>query len=164
MSREQAIAPSETHSLREARPGDEARIRAVVFSVLEEYGLSPDTGGIDKDLEDIAANYGARGGSFRVVVSPDGDIVGCGGLYPLGNGTAEIRKMYLLPNVRGQGLGRRLLEDLIDTAKSRRFQRVILETASVLKEAISLYRKRGFEPYQHEHPANRCDQAFVLYL
>jgi GNAT superfamily N-acetyltransferase len=126
--------------------GDEARIRALVFSVLTEYGLTPDPLRFYADLEDIATHYGNRGGSFRVVLSPEGDVVGCGGLYPLGNGTAEIRKMYLLPNARGRGLGRKLLEDLITVAKDRRFQRVFVETASALKEAVSLYRKRGFIP------------------
>lgn len=149
---------------REAASGEEARIRAVVFSVLAEYGLSPDPRGIDTDLEDIVANYGNRGGSFRVVISAEGDIVGCGGLYPLDDGTAEIRKMYLLPNARGRGLGRRLLEDLITAAKDRRFQRVVVETASVLKEAVSLYRRRGFAPCEYNHLAKRCDQAYVLDL
>jgi hypothetical protein len=82
---------------REAASGDAAAIRAVVFSVLAEYGLCPDPQGIDADLDDVVSNYGARGGSFRVVTSIEGNIVGCGGLYPLTEHDAEVRKMYLLP-------------------------------------------------------------------
>lgn len=149
---------------REATAGDGPAIRAVVFSVLDEYGLRPDTAGTDRDLEDIASSYVARGGCFQVVVAKTGEVVGCGGLYPLDAGDAEIRKMYLLPVARGLGLGRALLKFLILAARERGFERVLVETASVLKEAISLYRANGFVPVTREHLARRCDQAYVLHL
>ena len=149
---------------REATASDAAAIRSVVFSVLAEYGLSPDADGIDADLNDVASSYGERGGSFRVVTSLDGRVVGCGGLYPLTESDAEIRKMYLLREARGLGLGRALLDELIALATERRFKRVVVETAAVLKEAISLYRRRGFVPFAHDHLAKRCDQAYVLNL
>jgi len=151
--------------LREAAADDGAAIRAVVVAVMNEYGLSSDLEGNDADLRDLVASYRDRGGSFRVVVSTEGVIVGCGGLYPIDNREAEIRRMYLLPEARGVGIGRELLEELISVASERRFERVVLETASVLKEAISLYRKRGFEPAARRSTALRqCDQAYVLQL
>ena len=151
--------------LRDAAAADGAAIRAVVVTVMTEYGLSSDLEGNDADLRDVVSSYAARGGSFRVVTSVDGDIVGCGGLYPIDEREAEIRRMYLLSSARGFGVGRTLLEELIAHAKERRFERVVLETASVLKEAISLYRKRGFAPVAHRSPALRqCDQAYALLL
>ena len=154
-----------TFRLREASADDSAAIRSVVAAVMAEYGLSSDLEAYDADLQDIAASYGERGGSFRVVTSAEGRIVGCGGLYAIDEREAEIRRMYLLPEARGVGIGRRLLEELIGDAKERRFERVVLETASVLKEAISLYRKRGFVPVAHRGPALRqCDQAYALQL
>ena len=151
--------------LREAAAADGAAIRAVVVTVMTEYGLTSDLEGNDADLRDVVSSYAARGGSFRVVTSAEGDIVGCGGLYPIDEREAEIRRMYLLPSARGAGVGRALLEELIAYAKERRFERVVLETASVLKEAISLYRKRGFAPVARRGRALRqCDQAFALPL
>lgn len=153
------------YRLRDAVTGDEAAIRFVVATVMAEYGLSADLESNDADLADIVASYAARGGSFRVVVSAEGGIVGCGGLYPIDERDAEIRRMYFLPAARGHGLGRELLEELIAFAKERRFERVVLETASVLTAAISLYRRRGFVPVVHERPpVRRCDQAYVLLL
>ena len=153
------------YRLRDAVSGDEAEIRFVVATVMAEYGLSADLESNDADLDDVVASYRARGGSFRVVTSAEGAIVGCGGLYPIDGQDAEIRRMYFLPEARGLGLGRMLLEELIALAKERRFERVVLETASVLKAAISLYRQRGFVPVAHERPAIRqCDQAYVLLL
>ena len=154
-----------TFRLREATTDDAGAIRAVVVAVMDEYGLSSDLEGNDADLRDFVAAYRERGGSFRVVTSTEGDIVGCGGLYPIDERQAEIRRMYLLPQARGLGIGRKLLEELISLAKERRCERVVLETASVLKEAISLYRNRGFVPVAHRGAALRkCDQAYVLQL
>ena len=156
---------SSAFRLREAAADDGAAIRAVVVAVMNEYGLSSDLEGNDADLRDFVASYRDRGGSFRVVVSTEGVIVGCGGLYPIDNREAEIRRMYLLPEARGVGIGRELLEELISVASERRFERVVLETASVLKEAISLYRRRGFVPVARRSTALRqCDQAYVLQL
>ena len=154
-----------TFRLREATTDDARAIRAVVVAVMDEYGLSSDLEGNDADLRDFVTAYHERGGAFRVVTSTEGDIVGCGGLYPIDERQAEIRRMYLLPRARGLGIGRKLLEELISLAKERRFERVVLETASVLKEAISLYRNRGFVPVAHRGAALRkCDQAYALQL
>jgi putative acetyltransferase len=140
-------------TFREATPADRAAIEHVVFTVLAEYGLQGDPGATDADLADIAAHYQARGGVFRVVEGTGAAVLGCGGLYPLGGDEAELRKMYLLPEARGHGLGRRLLDDLLGEARARGFRRVVLETASVLREAIALYTKVGFVPTTRGHLA-----------
>jgi putative acetyltransferase len=150
--------------LRDCQRSDEAAIRDIVGQVLQEYRLSADPAETDADLQDIDASYLQRGGVFRVLIDDSGAVVGCGGLYPLTDGEVEIRKMYFLPSARGQGHGRRLLSELVLEARKRGYRRVVLETASQLKEAIALYRSAGFKQYQREHLACRCDQAFVLDL
>ena len=145
------------------RNQDTDDVRRIVTTVLREYGLSLDCSGIDADLNDIQGGYIARGGMFLVIES-DGALVGCGGLYPMGAGEAEIRKMYLLPGTRGRGLGRKLLLQLLDGGRNGGFRRVTLETASVLKEAIGLYQSFGFRRVQREHHSSRCDQMFALNL
>jgi putative acetyltransferase len=149
---------------RDAQRGEEAAVQALVANVLAEYGLAADPAKTDADLADLRASYFERGGVFRVLVAPDGVIMGCGGLYPLDAREAEIRKMYLAPLARGQGFGRTLLEDLVHCARERGYERVVLETASVLKEAIALYRSFGFVPFARSHIACRCDQAMALEL
>ena len=150
--------------LRDASPSDGSAIRSIVGSVLHEYRLRADPADTDADLQDVKASYVDRGGVFRVLIDETGAVVGCGGLYPLTNGEVEIRKMYFLQSARGKGYGRRLLGELLSEAKARGHRRVVLETASQLKEAIALYRSAGFQPYQREHLACRCDQAFALEL
>jgi len=72
--------------------------------------------------------------------------------------------MYLHRDYRGQGLGKGLLDNALADARRLGFASVVLETASVLKEAIALYESYGFTPYQPDHLAPRCDQAYILDL
>ena len=150
--------------LRAAKNGDARAIRRLVFAVLKEYGLAPDPHGTDADLRDIESNYHRRGGAFDVLEERNGRLVGCVGLFPLDADTCELRKMYLVPSARGCGLGRRLLDAALTKARELGFHRVSLETASVLKEAISLYARYGFKPYTPDHMSKRCNQAYFLDL
>ena len=150
------------YAFRNVQPGDEAAAQLVVATVLREYGMLLDTTDTDRDLVDIRASYTARGGAFRVLVDPADHIIGCGGLYPLGGRRAEIRKMYLLPIARGRGLGRSLLQNLVDTARANGVRRLTLETKSVFQEAIALYQSFGFTEIDHQHKTPRCDRAFAL--
>ena len=146
--------------IRAATNHDAPRIRELVFSVLRAYGLQPDPAATDADLQDIEANYHHRGGYFAVLQDESGAVVGSYGLYRLSADVCELRKMYLDPTCRGKGLGKQMLEDALARAKQMGFKRMVLETASVLREAISLYRKYGFVPCRAEHLSSRCDQAF----
>lgn len=148
---------------RKATNADASSINEVVFSVLKEYGLKPDPVETDLDLTDLERFYFSTGGHFEVC-ELDGCVVGTWGLYPLTNKSCELRKMYLDPACRGKGLGKLMLDRALKKARELGFHRVELETASILKEAIGLYQKRGFKPIARRHLASRCDQAFELYI
>lgn len=152
-------------SLRPATNADAPAVRELVFGVLREYGLAPDPDCTDSDLADIEAAYHRRGGRFGVLVDEAaGQVLGSVGLYPVDEQTVELRKMYLRRNARGRGLGRRMLEHALAEARRMGFARVTLETASVLTEAIALYRRYGFTPFDAPHCSRRCDQTYVLAL
>ncbi len=155
---------AENFTIRPAENRDVDQIKGVVFGVLREYGLQPDPAGTDADLNDVEASYAGRGGSFQVVEDGVGRLVGTVGLMPLDGRRAELRKMYLHASVRGRGLGRRLLEAMLAEASRLGYEEICLQTNSVLKEAVSLYRKYGFEPSQRAPSSARCDQMFVRKL
>ena len=150
--------------LRPATNKDRNAVEKLVFGVLAEYGLTPDPAGTDSDLHDIQSTYHAAGGAFDVLVTSSDEIIGTVGLFRVSASICELRKMYLAPSARGQGQGRRLLEHALESAAALGFSSVVLETASVLREAVSLYERYGFRPFVSEHLAARCDAAYILTL
>jgi len=150
--------------IREATSADADVIRSIVKETLAEFGFPVESSGIDADLADVPQGYQSRGGAFRVVVDDTGRVVGCAGLYPLEEKVVELRKMYFRPDIRGQGLGRRLLDDLIAEARRREFHRIELETASNLTAALALYKSAGFVETTGPKHSCRCDLTFALEL
>ncbi len=86
-----------------------------------------------------------------------GRPVGCGVLKRTGPGVIDIKRMWIDPGVRGRGLGRRLLRQLVHEAGGFEVDEVRLETNRALVEAIALYRAEGFievEPFNDEPHAH----------
>jgi putative acetyltransferase len=151
--------------IRDWQPIDRQPAADLIASVLQEYqlgGCEPD--GADRDVLHVEEAYWATGGEFWVV-EQDGQLVGTAGYYPVNRGekAVEIRKMYLSPTVRGQGLGRHLLQRLEAAIGAKGFEQIWLETATVLKEAVRLYESSGYQPATGVETA-RCDRIYVKYL
>ena len=83
------------------------------------------------------------GGSFIVMYLADGPVA-CGGFKPEQSGAAYIKRMWVSPDARGLGLGRRLLEALEDRAGALGYRVIRLETEKSLHEAQQLYRRSGY--------------------
>lgn len=151
-------------NIRSATNADCERIQNLVFGVLREYGLKPETEGTDADLSDIETNYFKSGGLFEILENADGKLLGTIGLFPINEETIELRKMYFDASLRGRGFGKKMLERMIETARRKGYKKIYLETASILKEAIGLYEKYGFKPTREGMHSKRCDAAYFLEL
>lgn len=149
---------------RSATNKDREAVQTFVFGVLAEFDLKPDPQATDADLADVEGNYINRGGIFDLIEDQDGKLVGTFGLYPLDVNTCELRKMYLAPAFRGQGLGKYILRKAIERAKHLGFKEMVLETSSKLVAAIRLYRQFGFQPTQMKHVTPRADQSYGMKL
>ena len=134
----------------------------IIFSVLHEYGLGGISHHTDSDMEDIEKAY--QNGFFGLITNQTHQLVGTFGLFQLSRTTAEIRKMYLLPEARGKGIGNWMVNFLIQKAKELHYQKIELETASVLIEAMELYKKVGFVEVTASNASPRCDRAFEMHL
>ena len=96
-------------------------------------------------------------GGLFLIARVDGRPIGCGALKFHPGAPAELKRMWVAPDARGLGLGRRLLFELEDQARAAGVEVLHLETNETLAEAIALYRKSGFdevpafnsEPYAH---------------
>jgi putative acetyltransferase len=150
--------------IRGATNADGERVIALVSTVLAEFQLPFDLDSKDADLKDIEGSYIRAGGVFELIEDAQGKLLGTYGLFPLNDNTCELRKMYFLPEIRGFGLGKRLLERAVDHARRLGFRAIVLETISVLQRAIHLYTRFGFVPTTMDHPNARVDQKFILEL
>ncbi len=160
------MLPPPPFKIRPAGKEDGPSVFRLLEEVLAEYALSPDAEGIDADLNDNETSYFTPGGGFFILMDEHDEMAGMVGIYPLGDGLCELRKMYLDKNYRGKRLGIYLMEFALAEARRLGFKIMTLETASVLKEAIGLYRSYGFQPVSEKHchlPA-RCDLKFTLEL
>jgi putative acetyltransferase len=154
------------YSIRAAIQADSPTILEIIASCLKDYGLALDTKDVDACVLDLEGNYQRPGGIFEVLLDAHQRLIGCYGLLPRGNqeatSTVELRKMYLLSSHRGKGLGKFLMQRAIHQAKRLNFKRIELETASVLKEAVGLYKAFGFQTMDKAHIPERCDSAMSL--
>jgi GNAT superfamily N-acetyltransferase len=95
-------------------------------------------------------------GAF-VVVRVGPRPIGCGALKTSDRGVGEVKRMWVLADARGQGIGRRILEKLEALAREYGLSVLRLDTNRALKEAHALYRRCGYvevapfndEPYAH---------------
>ena len=69
---------------------------------------------------------------------------GCGCFKPFDSNVVELKRMFVEDKFRGKGLGNTILLELEKWAKELNFSSIILETGTVQKEAITLYKKNGF--------------------
>jgi putative acetyltransferase len=150
--------------IRSWQPGDRSAAMAIIRQVLQEYRLDCEPEGSDRDVLEVETCYWQTGGDFWVV-ERDGVLVGTAGYYPIqrGQNAVEIRKMYLLPEVRGQGLGRYLLTSLESAIQARGFDEIWIETATVLKQAVKLYETSGYGPASGVE-TTRCDRVYRKHL
>jgi GNAT superfamily N-acetyltransferase len=107
-------------------------------------------GGYDPHAGDAAPEAEMRPpDGFFVVARIDGRAVGCGGIRRIGDSCGEIKRMWIAPAARGQGVARRLLHELEALARRAGLDTLRLDTNRVLVEAQALYRRYNDNPYAH---------------
>jgi DNA-binding MarR family transcriptional regulator/GNAT superfamily N-acetyltransferase len=103
-----------------------------------DAGFDP-AASIPADADDMRPPAG-----LFLVAKLHGDAVGCGALKLHDDRPTELKRMWVSPDVRGLGVGRRLLDQLEAQAAAHGSRRVQLETNRSLSEAIGMYRSRGY--------------------
>lgn len=135
--------------LRLIRPEDNTAIARIIRAVMTEFNtVGPGYSINDPEVDHMYEAYADPETSRYYVLEIDGVIQGGGGVGPLANGDAmvcELRKMYFLPEARGRGWGRKMVEQCLASARELGYQRCYLETVERMKTANLLYKKMGFE-------------------
>jgi putative acetyltransferase len=143
-------------------PAQIEQARELFREYAESLGFSLCFQNFDRELAGLPGDYAPPRGRL-LLAAADGEVAGCVALHPLPPaGVCEMKRLYLRPRFRGQGLGRGLAERIIAEARALGYQRMRLDTvAPVMPDAVGMYRKLGFReipPY--------CDNPMpgVLYL
>jgi len=134
--------------IRTIQPSDNQQLAKIVRATLTEFGANhPGTVFYDSTTDALSDLF-KKERSVYFVAEMDGKIVGGGGIFPtdgLPGKTCELVKMYLLPEARGRGVGRSIIEKCLLTAKEFGFEHVYIESMPELKLALKIYEKFGFE-------------------
>ena len=135
-------------SIRTIQAADNKSLATIVRNTLTEFGANhPDTVYYDPTTDSLYELFQEKG-SIYYVAERKGVIMGGAGLYPspgLPEDTAELVKMYLVPEARGLGLGKLLIEKVLNFAREKAYKKIYIETMPELTQAMKVYEKFGFK-------------------
>ena len=156
-----------TYTIRPIEPKDNAAVEAVIRSCLIEFGANHEgTAWADPDLGRFSEIYRAPGNRYWVAEDETGKIVGGTGIGYLTDTVCELQKMYCLPQARGTGIARDLMEQALQYARDH-YTHCYLETLDNMVAAQRFYEKHGLvrtdkAPVQTEHFA--CEVKYIKAL
>lgn len=131
---------------------DNKELADLIRSVFREFGIDrPGTVYFDPTTDALYELFRIPG-SVYWVAEANGSLAGGCGIYPtpgLPDGCAELVKFYLLPQWRGKGIGRTLMEKCFDSAREEGYRQLYLESLPELHKAVSMYLKSGFRQIPH---------------
>jgi len=110
------------------------------------------------EIDQIPAYYGERDGSFWIAES-SGELVGMYGLERTSPGAAELRRMYVAPEARGQGIARSMLEHAEHICRSIGIDVLQLSTSELQVAALALYRASGYQLTSEEVATARTNKT-----
>lgn len=128
---------------------------AAARQLLLEYGRTPGWAAcFERFEEELAALPGdcAPPNGRLLLARFDGAASGIVALRPLGGGVAELRRLFVRPGMRGIGLGKKLVERVIEDARECGVARIVLHTLPSMHAAHTLYTELGFRPCEPYAP------------
>jgi putative acetyltransferase len=132
-------------------PQQIAQARQLFLEYAQSLGFSLCFQNFDEELSGLPGDYAPPHGRL-LLAEYEGQLAGCVALHKLDSGICEMKRLYLCPQFRGKGLGRRLADRIITEARQIGYQRMRLDTVEpVMKDAVAMYRKLGFKeiaPYR----------------
>ena len=123
-------------------------VRALLVDYAQSLNIDLCFQNFEAELAELPGEYSPPRGAF-MTVHAEGILVGCCALRPLDSvdypNAAEMKRLYIRPAYRGNGLGRLLTESILDAARHFHYAYVLLDTLSGMETARNLYGDLGFE-------------------
>jgi putative acetyltransferase len=128
-----------------------AQARELFLEYAQSLGFSLCFQNFDQELAGLPGDYSPPGGRL-LLATLQSELAGCVALHRFATDICEMKRLYLRPKFRGQGLGRILAEAMITEARQIGYRYMRLDTVGpVMKDAVAMYRKLSFreiEPYR----------------
>jgi len=125
---------------------DLATVRELILEYAQSLGVDLSFQHLDEELMDLGTFY-----DLILLARQDDGVAGCIALRRIDADTCEMKRLYIRPQFRGRGIGRQLVDAIIDSARLRNFKKMRLDTLPSMQDAMRLYESFGFvdiEPYR----------------
>ena len=127
------------------------QVRQRILEYTNALGCDLSFQDIEEELSDPAGKYTPPAGEILVAYE-DGIVWGIVAYHKHSKERCEMKRLYVDPKCRDRGLGKKLVSQIIEHAKSAGYKEMVLDTLKPMKAAIRLYQKFGFkicDPYYH---------------
>jgi len=120
-----------------------------VVAIFREYVTSPS---VSLSFQDYEQEYASLPGKYAspegrlLLVWQDGNVVGCAAFRKVDGEVCEMKRVYLTPAARGEGLGRRLIKCILAEARGAGYLRIFLDVIPEFEAALGIYESLGFRP------------------
>jgi len=134
---------------------DLADIRRLFRAYTDWLGIDLSYQGFEEELAGLPGKYAAPDGALFLARNRNGKGVGCIAMRPLDKvGICEMKRLYVAPEGRGLGIGKQLVEAIIQAAQKAGYNKMRLDTLPTMLGALKLYRNAGFKdiPAYYETP------------
>lgn len=144
-------------------PAQIAAIRELFLEYAQSLGFSLCFQSFDKELAELPGDYAPPDGRL-VLATSNGQSAGCVALHKLDSEICEMKRLYVRPQFRGHGLGRKLAQRIIADAKQIGYKKLRLDTVEpMMQTAVAMYRRLGFQEIAPYRP-NPIEGALYMEL
>ena len=132
-------------------PDDKATVEELFREYVGGLGIELAFQQFNEELASLPGKYSPPGG--RILLAHVGAFpAGCAAMRPLSAANCEMKRLYVRPAQRGKGIGRQLVQRVLDDANKAGYSQIYLDTLPSMQEAQALYESFGFRdsaPYCH---------------
>jgi len=97
------------------------------------------------ELAGLPGQYAAPAGALLLARACTGSAIGCVGMRPISDRICEMKRLYVAPEGRGIGLGRALINAVVERARAQNYREIRLDTLPTMIAAQGLYEQAGFQ-------------------